>query len=63
MFVNKFLKQRLDVSKTRKFFPGEEKLLCFRLRSPPAEEPCPLSLQKVFSTPSVISANLFFIRA
>jgi len=38
------------------FAPARQKRLGFRLRSPlpSVEEPCPLSLQTVFSTPSLI---------
>jgi len=47
---------RLGVLKTRRFAPARQSLLGFRLRSPrlSGEEPCPLSLQTVFSTPSLV---------
>jgi hypothetical protein len=50
---------RIGISKTRSLFPSEEKLARFEgFALLFAEEPCPLSLQTVFSIP--ILAYYFF---
>jgi len=57
-YSNKLLEQHLDVSKTRKLFPSEENLLCFRLRSPPEGGTMPAQPSKGF-----LNIQLLFLAA